>query len=294
MTDEELEAAADDLAARRNDPRTPAIVRRAFLGERGSRVEGRGDESEGSARLPALTLRRYLALEEAASPVLDGRWPSGDPHAMTEAFCTAWATVFPGRSIPDAEGLQDAMAELQAAVRRSFSTVMPMRFPKVRGAEERAEAPDGLGWVARTVGRFVALGWRPDDVLDLPMDQLFILAAALAAHEGADCAGQDYREREGGEESGDRKACPPWRAETGEMGSAGGADGAQVVGEEHGVAGEGEAEAEGAEQGRAKHADQAGDVAGRDAENAEKGGVVAAYDQRRQAGDRDEEVAPHG
>ena len=189
MTDEELQEAADDLAARRNDPRTPAIVRRAFLGR-------------------AMTLRTYLALEDAASPVLSGDWPVDRPEAMAEAFCTAWATVFPGRSIPDAEGLQDAMAELQAAVRRSFSTVMPMRFPKVRGAAERTEAPDGLGWVARTVGRFVALGWRPEDVLDLPMDQLFILNAALAANEGADCAGEDYRERETGErraETGDQR-----------------------------------------------------------------------------------------
>ena len=228
-----LEAEAERIAARRADMRTPAVVRRAFLwraeggnlsrvcetgeaklelkgsGRHGDRHNSTHTHTQVSALDSPLTLRAYLALEEAASPVLDGRWPSDDPRAMAEAFCTAWATVFPGRSIPDAKGLQDALELLHAEVERAFSTVMPMRFPRRPGDAVRAEQSDGLGWAARLIGRFVALGWRPDEVLDLPMDQLFILSAALYAQEGADCAGEDYRERETGErraESGERSA----------------------------------------------------------------------------------------
>jgi hypothetical protein len=175
MTTAELEAEADRVAALRADPRTPGIVRRAFV------------------RPGALTLRRFLALEEAASPVLDGQWPTGDAAAMADAFCTAWGIVFPGREIPPAADLGTAIAELAAEVTRAFSTVMPMRFPRTPGAPARSEPPDGLGWVARLWARLVSAGLT--DPLDTPLDQLFILAAALSANEGADCAGEDYRER---------------------------------------------------------------------------------------------------
>ncbi len=200
----DLEAEAERIAARRADTRTPGVVRRAFLARSG------------------LTLRTYLALEDAASPVLTRRWPSDDPRAMAEAFCTAWATVFPGRSIPDAEGLQEALELLHMAVERAFCTVMPMRFPRRPGDAVRAEQTDGLGWAARLVGRFVALGWRPDEVLDLPMDQLFILSAAVQAHEGADCAGEDYRERETGGEKLKTEILKGQETEDGGQRSAGG------------------------------------------------------------------------
>lgn len=168
-----LSAEADRLAALRADGRTPAVVRRACL-RRG------------------LTLRRWLALEEADSPLISGRWPTGDAEAMAKAFCTAWETVFPGRCIPPAEDLGAAMAELNAEVERAFSTVMPMRWPRVAGAAEKADAPDGLGWVVRLLARFP---YPPDVTLDMPMDLLFALAAGSSANEGAECAGQDYRER---------------------------------------------------------------------------------------------------
>jgi hypothetical protein len=60
-------------------------------------------------------------------------------------------------------------------------------------------------------------------VLDTPLDQLFILAAALSANEGAECAGEDYRERNA--ESGDRKGAETGaRAEASETGRRGDAE----------------------------------------------------------------------
>lgn len=173
MTTEELAAEADRIAALRADPRTPAVVRRAFL------------------RPGGLTLRKLLALEDVESPVLDGRWPVDDAAAMSQAFCTAWEILFPGRDIPSAADLGVAINEMADEVARGFSTVMPMRFPKV-GGDSAPPSSDGLGWVARFVARFP---FPPDTTLDMPMDQLFILAAAQSANEGADCAGEDYRER---------------------------------------------------------------------------------------------------
>jgi hypothetical protein len=186
MTPEELQAEADRIAALRNDPRTPAVVRRAFV------------------RRGGVSLRGYLALEEAGSPVLSGAWPVEDAGQMAEAFCAGWGIVFPERAVPPASELAQAIGEMAAEVSRGFSTVMPMRFPRTPGATPVHEPHDGLGWVARLLGRFVALGWKPDDVLDLPLDQLFVLNAALQANEGADSAGEDYRERK--PESGKRKA----------------------------------------------------------------------------------------
>jgi len=177
MTTAELEAEADRLAALRVDPRTPAVVRRAFL------------------RPAAITLRKFLALEDAASPVLDGKWPFEDSAAMAEAFCTAFAIVYPGEPIPEAKELSRAIDRMVQEVRRGFSTVMPMRWPRQHGADPAPAREDGLGWVARFIARFP---WQPDQVLDTPLDVLFILAAAQNANEGADCAGEDYRERDGG------------------------------------------------------------------------------------------------
>ena len=47
------------------------------------------------------------------------------------------------------------------------------------------------------VGKSVAgLCLPPAAVLDMPLDALFVLTAALSANEGAECAGEDYRERD--------------------------------------------------------------------------------------------------
>jgi len=176
MKDEatELEAAAERIAALRNDPRTAAVVRRAVV------------------RPGALTLRRYLALEDAGSPVLSGVWPWEDSEAMSQAFCTSFAILFPERKIPLAEDLAAAIAEMADEVVRGFSTVMQMKFPKPTQAAP-PQAHDGLGWVARIWGRLVAAGVR--DPLDMPLDQVFILSAAMSANEGAETVGEDYRER---------------------------------------------------------------------------------------------------
>ncbi|MEI6035104.1 MAG: hypothetical protein WCS65_12605 [Verrucomicrobiae bacterium] len=178
MTLDELEASADAIAARRADPRTSELVRRAFL-------------TPG-----ALTLRKYLALEEEGSPLLSGNWPWEDPEAMAHAFCTAYAILFPEREIPPANLVGAAIAEMVAEVTRGFSTVMPMKFPRPPGAAPAHEYPDGIGWIARLVARLIATGFR--DPLDMPLDRLFILSAAMAANEGAECAGEDYRDRSAG------------------------------------------------------------------------------------------------
>ncbi|MEI6491593.1 MAG: hypothetical protein WCO94_03510 [Verrucomicrobiota bacterium] len=168
-----LEAEADAIAARRADPRTPAVVRRAFL------------------RPCAMTLFKFLQLEEAASPALTGQWPWADPAAMAHAFCTAYEIVFPEREIPAAVNVGGAIAEIEAEIAQGFSTVMPMKFPTAPGSSPTPIPADGIGWVARIWAR---LGGHPAQ-LDMPMDQIFILAAAMTANEGAECAGEDYRER---------------------------------------------------------------------------------------------------
>ena len=44
--------------------------------------------------------------------------------------------------------------------------------------------------------QYAHLKTQPAAVHDTPLDTLFLLTASLQAHEGAHCAGQDYRERE--------------------------------------------------------------------------------------------------
>ncbi len=180
MTLEELEQEAEALAEARRDPRTPAVVRRALL------------------RPGGLTLRQWLELEEAGSPVLSGQWPVGDAAEWAQRFCEAYAMVFPGRELPPPTEVAGGVREMEEATLRSFCTVMPMRFPQPAGVETRVPPPDGLGWVARLLGTFVAVGWQPAEVLETPLEVLFMLQASLAAHEGAESVGQDYREREEG------------------------------------------------------------------------------------------------
>ena len=171
----EIEIEAERIATLRADPRTPAIVRRAFL------------------RPSAITLRKFLALEDAASPALNGAWPFQDSAAMASAFCTAHAIIFPGREIPGPDLLAASISEIAAQVVQAFSTIMTMRFPRVTGAPVAHEPPDGIGWVARLLARMGAAH------IDTPLDQLFVLAAASSANEGAECTGEDYREREAAE-----------------------------------------------------------------------------------------------
>ncbi|MFZ4774635.1 MAG: hypothetical protein ACOYM3_04685 [Terrimicrobiaceae bacterium] len=179
---QELEAEADRIAARRADLRTPAVVRRAFL------------------RPCALTLRKFLALEDVESPALNGRWPYGQAEQMAQAFCTSFAILFPGRDIPGPDLLDQAIAEMHDAIRQGFSTVMPMQFPRPPGSPATCAPADGLGWVARLVAR---TAHPADAVLDMPLDQLFIIVAAMSANEGAECTGEEYRDREieGGKDS---------------------------------------------------------------------------------------------
>lgn len=172
MTDEELIAEADRIAARRNDPRTPAVVRRAFV------------------RPGAITLRKFLALEEASSPVITEQWPWEDPEAMAHAFCTAYAIIFPDREPPAPDRVLEGIEEMRGAVAQAFSTVMPMRFPRSPGTAVAAQ--DGIGWVPRMWAR---IGGHPAQ-LDMPLEQVFLLAAAMDANDGAECAGEDYRDRE--------------------------------------------------------------------------------------------------
>lgn len=174
MSAETLTAEADRIAARRNDPRTPAVVRRAI------------------ARPGAITLRKFLALEEVESPLLSGRWPQ-DATLMQE-LCTAHAIVFPDRKRPTQKQIQQAVEELSAEVSRAFSTVMGMRFPQPPGAATAPTPTDGLGWVARLWARVILGGVH--NALDMPLDQLFILSAAMSANEGASCTGEDYKDRE--------------------------------------------------------------------------------------------------
>ena len=171
-----LEAASDALAARRADPRTAAVVRRAFL-----------------PPFCALTLRRYLALEEADSPLITHVWPWDDAAAMAQAFCTAWAILFPLREIPGVKQLSESIEEMVTEMNRGRSTVMKMRAPRTPGASTSASLSDGIGWVPRLLGRAYEAGLS--DPLDLPMDQLFVIVAGAEANDGKESIGEDYSDR---------------------------------------------------------------------------------------------------
>lgn len=177
MTDlEALEAEAEAMARERADSRTPAIVRRAFLPPFG-----------------AITPRRLMELEEINSPLLLGQWPWDDPAAMAQAFCKAYAILFPGREIPPPSQMDVALLDMLGEVKRAFEAFMPMRSPSLPGVSLRTQTSDGIGWLPR----LLALAHKNNlpDPLDTPLDQLFILSAAVAANDGKECAGADYRDR---------------------------------------------------------------------------------------------------
>jgi len=153
MTLEDLEKEADAIAARRADHRTPAVVRRAFLPPFG-----------------AMTLRKWLQLEQVNSPLLSGEWPWEDPAALTEAFTVSYATIFPGRVIPAPQLLQEALLEMNTEVERALEAIMPMRAPRMEGVHQKA-SHDGIGWVARLLA--AAVKNHIEDPLDMPLDVKF-------------------------------------------------------------------------------------------------------------------------
>ena len=174
MTPEELEQEADAIAARRADPRTAAVVRRAFL------------------QPGAMTLRKYLLLEEENSPILHGTWPWEDAAAMAQAFCRGHEILFPEHEVPGPDQLQDGLMLFQQEAERVVACFMPMRSPRMEGIPSR-QTHDGIGWVPRLLASAIKNGIPAP--LDLPLDQLHILTAAMAANEGMECAGEDYRDR---------------------------------------------------------------------------------------------------
>lgn len=52
---------------------------------------------------------------------------------------------------------------------------------------------DGLGRVAHVGARLVSSG--VSDPLDMPLDQAFVRITGMAANEGSEYAGEDYRDR---------------------------------------------------------------------------------------------------
>ena len=169
----ELEAEADAIAERRADQRTPAVVRRALV------------------RPGPITLRKFLLLEEAESPVLSEQWPWQDAAAMAQAFCAAFEIIFPDRELTAPDRMLEGIEEMRAAAAQAVSTIMPMRFPRSPDAAPFVAPADGIGWAARMWAR---IGGHPAQ-LDMPMEQVFLLSAAMDANDGAECAGEDYRDR---------------------------------------------------------------------------------------------------
>lgn len=173
MSAETLTAEADRIAARRNDPRTPAVVRRAI------------------ARPCAITLRKFLTLEDTCSPVLTGKWSEED--RMQEARI-AFAIIFPDRPPFKGNAIDMVIEEMDRQVDQAFSTIMKMKFPQPAGSAPAPSRADGIGWVGLLWARIVLAGI--ENPLDMPLDQIFILASAIDFNEGASCVGEDYRDRE--------------------------------------------------------------------------------------------------
>lgn len=162
------------LAALRADPRSPAVVRAALL------------------RPSAVTIRRWLELEDAASPWATGRWP-GDPADAMRACAQAWAILWPGSHPPQPE---EAARLISSQISQAFCTALECRWP-ARAGDTRARAPhDATGWLARLLARLcAALSLTPDQALDIPLDQAFLLAAGWNLNDGMEPLGEDYHTR---------------------------------------------------------------------------------------------------
>ena len=173
----DAEEYANEIAAKRADKRTPAVVRRAFLDP-----------------VCRLTLRGYFALEEMNSPLVTmGEWPWNDAAAMRQLFCGSYAVLFPDRKTPAPDQLVEALNDMIAEVNRGFSTMMSMRTPTMPGQSPSLPRNNGIGWQALLIASALKAGiWEP---LDLPLDQLFILAASNDFLDGMECRGEDYRDR---------------------------------------------------------------------------------------------------
>lgn len=171
-----LEAESERIAKLRADSRTPAIIRRAFL------------------RPSSLTLRKFLQLEEIDSPALTGKWSLTEPTQLSTEFIPAWEILFPDEEIPSPGKLGEGIKIIASAVAQGFSTIMSVRFPSFgRETAKTVPATDSIGWVALFLARF---NLPINQILDTPIEQLFVLSAAMSIREGADATGEDYRERE--------------------------------------------------------------------------------------------------
>ena len=173
---DELRKASDELAAKRADTRTPAVVRQALLCANG------------------LTLRQYLMLEEAKSPALTGAWSFYDAEQLSGEFSTAWGIIFPGLKVPPASELEVGLSKISQKVTDAFATVLPVKFPTPPGQHISPPASDPIGWVARLVAKCFSLGHA--GVLDMQLSTLFLMTAGVAINEGAVSSGADYKDRE--------------------------------------------------------------------------------------------------
>jgi len=175
LTPEELEAASERLAALRADPRTPAVVRRAFL-----------------PPACAVTPRTYMQLEQISSPLAGGSWPMNDPEAMAVAVLGSWSILFGDRPLLPAEQVGEMIELMAAELVRAFSTTMPTKFPS-SGDSPELPKEDSIGWIPRLMAEAYEAGLP--DPFEMPLDQLFVLLASSRVNAGAEATGRDYRER---------------------------------------------------------------------------------------------------
>lgn len=177
MTLEEIEREADQIAAKRADRRTPSVVRRAFL-----------------PPFCALTLRKYIALEECNSPLLNNSWSWDDAAAMAQEFCNTFAIFYPDTDFPKPAKVPEAVTQMAEELFRAFNAFMPVRLPSELRGNSVSSSSDGIGWTARLIAH--AITNNISQPLDRPLDQLFILTAAADVNSGKECAGEEYQDRE--------------------------------------------------------------------------------------------------
>ena len=112
---------------------------------------------------------------------------------MAQAFCTAWAILFPLRKLPAAKQIDEGIDRMMAEVSRGRSTIMKMRSPRTPGGNISSALSDGIGWIPRLLARAYDSGLP--EPLEMPLDQLFILAAGAEANDGKESVGEDYSDR---------------------------------------------------------------------------------------------------
>jgi hypothetical protein len=162
---------------------TPQIVTDAFLVEP---IDICG------ISLQPLTSRRWLRLEAAGSPFVDGDAPD-DPEERIMALVQAVRILADKPSFSAAAlvnvcppgQVEPLMRTVLTILARGWSTVLPMHQPPKPGEASGGRLADHIGTIPRLIANAMHnLGMSFESAMDMPLCQLFVLTAAAEALAG--------------------------------------------------------------------------------------------------------------